>query len=142
MANWTNARMSVLLETDHVDSFLSFFDPNAQRRFYRAFLNSVTAKKQNQELTLISLSCSCAWSAHASFLGGKRPSTENAQYIELEDAIRDCKVKALILYAKESGAGFEESFEFDSSDACVHYKARDLFPDPDEIEYITDTANF
>lgn len=140
MANWTNVEMSVLLETGCADQFLAFFDSNARQRFYRTFIESVSRKEQDCQYTLIKITCSCAWSAHASFLGGKRISSDGVVYMDLEDVIKACKIKALILYAKETGIGFEESFEYEAVDECVRYKARDLFPDPDEIEYITGTA--
>ena len=83
MPNWAETDLSVTLPTRKAGEFKSYFlshnpDENKDRKKYfgRTFLNDVDEEKNRNGMSLLRISCDCAWSADscmATILGPKKP---------------------------------------------------------------------
>ena len=70
MPNWAETDLSVTLPTRKAGEFKSYFlshnpDENKDRKKYfgRTFLNDVDEEKNRNGMSLLRISCDCAWSA-------------------------------------------------------------------------------
>ena len=118
MANWTETEISLILPTKFVEKFYNYFinyegRDEASPCFYRTSLNGEKREDNGKGYSRLYIDCSCAWNIGC-LTYPPLCKTESQNIIDIQSAIRECKVKRLNLYSEEPGVGFWESLEYDA----------------------------
>lgn len=114
MPNWSEGTMDLVLPTEYVDLFLSYFKYDENGRFFhRTLLLSEDSRDNPRGLTLLNLVIECAWSANGCIIDTK--CLQDDRCISLEDAIKECHVKRLDAKLEEPGIGFGELIYYSPS---------------------------
>ncbi len=134
MPNWAMGECSAVLPTRNVEKFKSYFlsqtaeeNEDKKKYFARTFVDNVDGETNRKGMTLLHVSFYCAWGIYPCMV----EIPDDPKCIKMEDAIKECEVKRLIVHSYEKGMGFEESLVFDRDEGNeVLFESRDLYKDP------------
>lgn len=135
MPNWSKCKLKASLLSDNASIFISLFltgdyeeDRKREKRFYRSYLSSYSAKPSSLGVSQIEVEFECAWSIYDCFLSSGLKEKNNI-YQNIEDVVNSLDITYLFLIGEEPGCNLRERVYFDKEkgDKRTRYSVDDLY---------------
>lgn len=122
MPNWADVEITVKMPTRGKEAFVGLFlgwddEVEKPRFFARTFINNVEVIDIEDGMSIMEISCDCAWSIYSCWVDGY-PQKSNGKCITMEEACKEFEVESLEATSEEWGMMFREYYNYDKTDGA------------------------